>query len=229
MMRRLAVFIFGLTLALSATAGVVIDRIVATVNNRPLLQSDWEDSVRFEAFLQGRAPAEISDDERGATLDRMIDQEMLRQQMQTDFSSTPTEIAKRLAEVRAQIPGASSEQGWHAALAEYGLSESLLREKLAMQLQVLSFVDLRLRPATRVDRETVEAYYKEKLSPELKSKGESAPPLANVTPQIRELLRQQRIDELLAAWLTNLRGQSAIHVADGISARRVAQGTHGAK
>lgn len=229
MMRKSAVIILGLMLTLTANAGVLVDRIVATVNNRPLLQSDWDDAVRFEAFLQDRAVASMTDEERRATLDRMIDQEVLRQQMQADFSSTPAEMAQRLAEVRAQIPGASSEQGWHAALARYGLSEASLRERLAMQLQVLSFVELRLRPAARVDRESVESYYNEKLLPELQNKGASAPPIAEVTPQIRELLRQQRIDELLATWLGNLRSQSTIHIVDGIATRRLAQGMNGAK
>ncbi len=229
MLRRLAVFILGSMLALSANAGVVIDRIVATVNRHPILQSDWDDAVRFEAMLQGRAPTLATEGERRATLDRLIDQEILRQQMQADFSPTPEQIAHRVAEVRSQIPGAGSEQGWHTALAEYGMDEALLKEKLLMQLQVMSFVDLRLRPEARIDREAVESYYNEKLLPELKNKGAAGTPLAKVAPQIRELLTQQRIDELLTAWLANLRNQSAIHVAEGIATKRVAQITHGAK
>ena len=33
-------------------AGEVIDGVIATVNRKPLLQSDWDDAVRFEAFMQ---------------------------------------------------------------------------------------------------------------------------------------------------------------------------------
>ena len=37
-----------------AAAAEVIDRIVATVNGHIILQSDWEDALRYEAFSSGR-------------------------------------------------------------------------------------------------------------------------------------------------------------------------------
>lgn len=37
-----------------AAAGEVIDRIVATVNGHIILQSDWDQGLRYEALLSGR-------------------------------------------------------------------------------------------------------------------------------------------------------------------------------
>ena len=47
-------------LAVSAYAADVIDRVVATVNGHVILQSDWDDAVRFEAFVDGRPLDQIT-------------------------------------------------------------------------------------------------------------------------------------------------------------------------
>jgi hypothetical protein len=44
-----------LGIALPAWAGDILDRIVATVNNHIILQSEWQDAVHYEAFVDGRA------------------------------------------------------------------------------------------------------------------------------------------------------------------------------
>jgi acyl-CoA synthetase (AMP-forming)/AMP-acid ligase II len=212
MWRRFAVIMVVLSLSLGAIAGEVIDRIVATVNKRPLLQSDWEDELHFEAFLQGRPVSSLTDAERSSALDRLVDQELLRQQMQTDFSLDEKQLDDRLKQVRAQTPGGATEQGWHTVLASYSMDEAQLRSKLAMQMQLLRFIDLRLRPNARIDRETIAEYYRDTLVPQVKAKGADPEPLEAVSGKIRELLSQQRMDELLTSWLQNLRGQSRIQM-----------------
>lgn len=64
-----------------ASAGDIIDRIVATVNRSIILQSDWEDAVRYEAFIGGRPLDHVTNEDRKAALDRLIDQELLREQV----------------------------------------------------------------------------------------------------------------------------------------------------
>lgn len=221
MLRRFAVLILALSVSLCATAGEVIDRIVVTVNNHPLLQSDWEDALQFEAFLQGRPVAALTDAERRATLDRLVDQELLRQQMQADFSLDEKQVTERVKAVRAQTPGAATDQGWHTVLAQYAMDEAQLRKELAMQMQILHFVDLRLRPNARVDRETIAEYYRDTLVPQVKMKGAEPEPLEAVSGKIRELLAQQRMDELLTAWIANLRGQSRIQMMTERTSRLV--------
>src|SRR5262249_24225930 len=68
--------------ATQGQAGEVIDRIVATVNGRLILQTDWDEALAYEAILNGRSLSQFTDDERRAVLDRLIDQELLREQMQ---------------------------------------------------------------------------------------------------------------------------------------------------
>ncbi|HVO82626.1 MAG TPA: SurA N-terminal domain-containing protein [Terriglobales bacterium] len=210
----LAQFVMLLVIsALPVRAGEVIDRIVATVNGHILLQSDWDDAVCYEAFTAARSLDKITPEERKAALDRLIDQELLREQMRaSDFAhSTDQEVAQRVQEIRAQYPGAETSQGWLAILARYGLSETGLKHRIALQLDLLRLVDARLRPAVQIDSKSIESYYNQELLPQIRRSGAKDLPLAEVTPKIKELLTQKKVNQLLTAWLQSLRAGSQIH------------------
>jgi len=70
----------------------------------------------------------------------------------------------------------------------------------------------------RVQPEEIEAYYKNQLLPDLHQAGGKIISLNDVEPKIRELLTQQHIDELLDAWLHNLRQQAEIRTSVPIPA-----------
>lgn len=190
----------------------MIDRLVASVNNVPILQSDWDQAVAFEALEQGRSVASFHPDERRAVLDRLVDQQLLRGQMGDENIATAEEqdVEKDVGKLRASYPQAKTDEGWQALLASYGLDEAYVRQRVARQLQVMRFVDLRLRPETHVPREDVEDYYKETLVPAVRSRGDKEESLNKVYRQIEEILRQQRLDELLTSWLHDLRDHSNI-------------------
>ena len=82
-----AVLVLGLSI--SAAAGPIVDRVVANVNGHVVLQSDWEEEVSFEAFEDGKDPATFTDAERKAALDRLIDQELLREQVRPSQPAPP--------------------------------------------------------------------------------------------------------------------------------------------
>jgi hypothetical protein len=71
-------------------------------------------------------------------------------------------------------------------------------------------VDVRLRPAVDIDSKSIESYYSQQFLPQLHQAGEQELPLADVTPEIKELLTQQKMNKLLSAWLQNLRALSEI-------------------
>lgn len=192
----------------------VVDRIVATVNGQPILLSDWEVEMRFEAMLDGK-PLPMSNDDAHAALDRLIDQELLRQQFRTYRLAEPSasDIDERMADVRKQIgAGAIDDVGFNLLLARYGLSRQEFRERVANQSAMLRFIDVRLRPSVHVDRRSIENYYYDTLLPELKRKGQKPASLAEVSPQIEELLSQERVNVLTTDWLKDLRQQSKIHI-----------------
>jgi hypothetical protein len=192
----------------------VIDGIVATVNGAAILSSDVDQAIRCENLLEGRPPAEPTPEQRRDELQRLIDQELLRQQMGKAFPAPrPEEVAERIRQVRAQIPGAGTDDGWRAALARYRLTEAAVSERLAAQMQITRFIELRLQPDVAVDPASVQAYYHDKLLPELRQRGvKSEPPLDEVSPGIEQVLRQERVDEMLASWLRELRQQGRINM-----------------
>src|SRR3954468_16352756 len=77
-------------------AGELLDRIVATVNTHVILQSDWDDEVRFEAFMSGRRPEDVTLEQRKAALNRLVDQDILREQMRmTDLKPVGANAIKK--------------------------------------------------------------------------------------------------------------------------------------
>ncbi len=204
--------LLGLTVQ-AAMAGQIIDAIVAKVNKKAILLSDWDEAIRYEAFVDGKALNKLTDEDHKATLDRLIDQELLVQQAGPGSLHVGAKrVEARLAEIRKLYPGAETEAGWHAVLQRYGLSEDQVKERLKLQLALMRMVDERLRPSVQVDPHSVETYYREKFLPELRQKGAQDVPLASVAPKFQEVLAQERVDELLTTWLRNLRAQSEIQM-----------------
>jgi len=214
-MKRL--FQLGLLVALfamMAPAGEVLDRIVAIVNNTPILQSDWELAVRAEALLDGRLPESFSTSEQREAFERLVDQELIRQQMR-GYALTPVtdeDVTKRLEEVRSQLNGNQSAEAWQQKLTKAGLTENELRSRIRMQLETLHFLDTRFRPIVRVDFRTIQQYYRDQFLPELQKRGGQTVPLSEVSGKIREILTQQRMDEQVSNWLQTLREQADIRI-----------------
>jgi hypothetical protein len=201
-------------------AQVVVDRIAAVVNKRVILDSELDQSVRVEALLQNR-PMDESLRSRQQALDQWVDRILLEQQIvESDVvDPTPEELAARLKEVRAQVNGATSDEGWQKALAAYGLTEHDVEDHLISEFRVLRFVDLRLRGLVRVDKTAIADYYQDKFLPELVRHGTPAPPLADVSDKIEKVLVEERMDTMLSDLLQNLRGQAHIETMAPFVAR----------
>jgi peptidyl-prolyl cis-trans isomerase SurA len=215
------------SLAATARAADVIDRIVATVNGHIILQSDWEDAARFEALVEGRSVAEISDPERGRALDRLIDQELLREQAQSsEVATAPVEeVQARIADIRKQH-AAVDPSAWQAALARYGFDEKQFEDRIARNLAMLRQAEARLRPTVQIAPQTIESYYRETFLPQLHKLGAHDVPLAEVSGKIREILTQQKVNELFGSWLQTLRSESKIS-SPGVSSSPPSPGGQG--
>ncbi|MGC2186064.1 MAG: SurA N-terminal domain-containing protein [Terriglobales bacterium] len=201
-----------LALGVQSGSAEVIDRIVATVNGHIILLSDWEDSLRYEAFSGGHPLDRMTAEDRKVALDRLIDQELLREQQPAADPphASPEEVTQRVAEIRKQYAEAETDLGWKALLDKYRLSEETLRHHVAVELDLMRLVDARLRPSVTVDPKSIESYYKQELLPQLRQSGAQNVPLAEVTGKIKELLTQKKISQLLTTWLHNLRAGSEI-------------------
>ncbi len=209
----LAITLWSLVM-LPARASDIIDRIVATVNGHAILQSDWEEAIRYEAFIDGRQLDKLTADDRKATLDRLIDRELLREQVRSSASQAKNmELEQRIQEIRKLYPGAETEQGWRARLERYGLNEKELKNRVAQQLNLMQMVESRLRPGIQVDLRSIELYYQERIVPQLRNSGAKQVALAEVSTKIKELLTQQKMNDLLGSWLQTLRAASQIRTS----------------
>jgi parvulin-like peptidyl-prolyl isomerase len=219
MRRLLAISVFLLAVAASLPArGETLDRIVAVVNNTPILLSDWDESWRCEAFLAERATESYTQAEQQEVFKRLVDQELLHQQMR-NYLLTPITEADQLAalkEVRDQL-GDTTDAQWKAALNRAGITEAELSEHLKRQMEIERFVDVRFRAGIRIDERSIARYYRDQFLPQLRQAGSKDVPLNEVSSKIREILVQQQMAEQLTAWIQTLREQADITIPPPIS------------
>ena len=195
-------------------AAETIDRVVAIVNAHTILLSEWDTAARLEALLDRKSLESLTDASRRATFDRMIDQELLRGEMENSSvtRSSLQDVAAKLKEIREQYPGASTDAQWNALLSRYGVTEPEVEAAIADELDGLRLLDFRLRSSAQPDTAQIDRYYRDVYEPSMRGKRARPAPLADVTPQIREILTQQKLTDLTASWLQTLHAQANIQI-----------------
>jgi parvulin-like peptidyl-prolyl isomerase len=186
----------------AAAPATLRDRIVAVVDGDPVLQSDLE---RAQALGTAPPPAgAIEHDARRRVLDGLIEERLRIHEVERyGFEQVPVEmIAKQVETIRSRFP---SEEAFRKRLQSLGMTQEGLDQLVAQQLQVLVYVDELLGARVFVGLEEIEAHYQRVLVPQLRSAGQPVPPLDEVREQIREVLRQQRLNEELQRWTAELR------------------------
>lgn len=161
-----------------------LERIVAVVDERPLLLSD----VRTLQTVRGLA--------EGPALEAAIDERLMYLEAsrlpQADVSPEDEERAVALLlETRPTLRGAVSEED--------------LRRLLRRQLAVLKYVEFRFRPQVRVSDDDVRKAWEEAQagSPE-------GPALEDEQEAIRARLERRALDERVEAWVTGLRNRADV-------------------
>ena len=87
-----------------------------------------------------------------------------------------------------------------SALAKSALTPEALRRVITRQIYLARYLDSKFRSSVQVDDAAIANYYRDHLVPELQAKGQPAPPLTDVTDQIRELLIEQGVNDRTAEW-----------------------------
>jgi peptidyl-prolyl cis-trans isomerase SurA len=212
--------------SLLAPASEVLDRVVAVVNGHVILLSDWNDELRFECLMSGHKLTDVGSDEKKAALDRLVDQELLRQQIRaTDAKPVaPEQVQKQLKSLKRDYLREHAGESWEMSISRYQLSEKFITAHVDAELQELQLIDTRFRSSIQVSAAEIEKYYHQQFVPRLPPSDPAS--LSDATPQIREILLQDKINQLLAAWLETLRGQAQIRIltqADSASDHKSAQ------
>ena len=198
----------------------VLDRVVAVVNNQPILWSDIANEVRFSVLdPETTLDATLTPQTALQTLiSRTLIQQQVRQEDITASLPKSDEVQARLKELRTELPACvrmncASEAGWQSFLSASGLTAAQVESYLGLRLEMIRFIEIRFRQGIRISQQDIEAYYRTKLVPNY-TPGTRVPPLSDVAPRIEEILLEQQVNVLFDTWLDNLRKQGDVEVLD---------------
>lgn len=203
-----------------ASQAVMLDRVVAVVNNHPILASDVDNEMRLAVLNPEQGGRSVPTPSRA--LERLISRALIQQQIREEDAQatepTPAEVDARLEEIRKELPACvhsncASEEGWKAFLAAHGLTQEQVESYLRSRMEILRFIELRFRQGIRITPEEIQSYYTKTLLPQY-APGETIPPLDAVSPRIEEILLEQQVNVLFDQWLDNLRKQGDVEVLD---------------
>ena len=199
---------------------LVLDHVVAVVNNHAILLSDVNEEVQI-SILEPRS-AERAPETPQSALQRLISRELIRQQMREEdadaLEPTDAEVATRLSALRKELPACvrqncATEGGWNQFLAAHGLTQEQVEDYLHNRMQILRFIEIRFRQGIHISDQEISDYYQKTLLPQY-AKGTTIPPLNEVAPRIEEILLQQKVTALFGDWLASLRKQGDVEVLD---------------
>jgi len=199
---------------------VVLDSVVAVVNNHAILASDIDDEIRLSVIDPNQVGQGSLTPQRALEqlIARTLVEQQIRQEDVEESMPTGAEVDERIAELRRQLPACvhshcASDKAWTAFLAEHGLTPERVQAYMLHRMEILRFIELRFRSGIRISQREVEAYYRDTLLPQYRP-GEAIPPLDQVAPRIEEILLEQQVNVLFDQWLDNLRKQGDVQILD---------------
>ena len=185
------------------------DRVLAVVDEDPILQSDL-DRVIALGLAQSRS-GEDPTAFRRRVLDQLIEERLRFHEMDRfGFEQVPVEdVDTHVAEIRARF---KDDAAFQKALRDQKMTVKDLRQIVARQLMVLTYVDEQLGPRVFVSQDDINNHYRTVLTPELQKQGQPVPPIDEVRDQIRTVLREQRLNEAIKKWTDELRREADVQV-----------------
>ena len=193
-----------LILASLGQGAVIIDRMAVIVGNHVVKASDIDRDLRVTEFLNRQA-LDLGAEAKRKSAERLIDQEIIRQEVVTGGYRRPPESEAEAFEkqlINDRYHGSATQV--RDALTKYGLTEHQLRDQLLWQLTVLRFIDQRFRVGVVVTDEEVKTYYDQHLA-ELRRENSRATTLEALQEKIRSTIEGDRINQNFTEWLEQAR------------------------
>jgi len=192
-----------------------LDSVVASVGDVAITASDLEKEYRFERFLDGQWPPPAPDAGTLEAVRQSLTYQGLLVREQNpgpaDKAAAEKTASERLSALRKEFPSADK---FHAAMQDLGMTEAEVMARITQQELMLRLIDQRLRPEASPSEDDMNTYYHSTFVPRYQKEngGKAPPPLSEVTDQIREVLIQKRINELLDQWMEELRPTSPVRL-----------------
>jgi hypothetical protein len=204
--------------------GAEVDRIVATVNGDLILDSDVDEELRFDTLkVDGSSPGFATSGSgeqlRNNAIERLIDRELILQQirLQPEYDPSEDAVTKQIEDLRKTIPSCAeyhcdTKSGWDRYLASGGFTEATFREEWTERMKVIAFTEQRFRMGIRITSAEVKDYYEKTMLPQYAARHVAPPPMDKIADRIQALLLEQEVTSLLNDWLQSLRAQGSVVV-----------------
>lgn len=198
--------------SLGAQEEELVDRVLAVVDEDPILASDVERTIALG--LAEPRPQEDRRELEQRVLEGLIEQRLRFHEVDRfGFGQVPVEeIAAQVELIRSRFP---SEEAFQQRLAELQLGEEDLAQLVARQMMILAYVDERLGARVFVSLEDIRAYYQQELVPAMEERGEAPPPIEEVREQIRTIVRERRLVEEIERWTRELYRNANVEIYSG--------------
>jgi hypothetical protein len=201
--RPLACALLAILFLPLAATGVIVDRLAIAVGDKIVTDSEIELRIRLTAF-QNREKPDFSLPSRQRAAQELIDQRLVDHEMDVGHYPRLEEAGRKtLLDEYRKTDYKSDPAALAKALAGYGLTPEDLRDDLGRQSDLLTFLNLRFRPAVQVTDQDVQKYFAENV---LKGAGKTlqeaqAGALNEMRAQIEQKLTTERADKELNLWL----------------------------
>jgi hypothetical protein len=202
-----------LLLVSSVLPAVTVDRIAIVVNQRIVTEMQLDEELRVTALLN-HEPVKRDGQTRRAAADRLVEQELVRHEMELSEFPFPTE-----EQVNTAFEGIAKQFGgvdqFRKEVQPYELNEAIVKQHIGFQLMLLKFVDSRFRPDVEVSENDIRERYNREAEKWRAAHGPAPPPtLAQSRDSLEKAISDERADYALNSWLAETRKEVNIVYLD---------------
>jgi hypothetical protein len=184
-------------------AAVIIDRTAIVIDKQAILDSQIDRDIRLTAYLnKGRADFGAASRKKAAS--RLIDQELIRQQIRSGTYPVAPETETNQLLDQIKHADSATDAVYRSTLLRYGIDEAELRTRLSWQLTVLRFIDARFRAQVVVSDAEIQDYYAAHRTEE------GTKSLDDERSKMVETITAERVNKLFDDWLDESRKSARI-------------------
>jgi antitoxin component HigA of HigAB toxin-antitoxin module len=198
---KAAVLAIALLLPIASRA-VIVDRIAIAAGDKVITASEIDLRIRLTAF-QNREKTDLSLVSRRRAAEELVDQKLIEREMDVGHYPRLDVIGRKaLLADYARTEYKSDPISLAKALAVYGLTTEDLQDDLGRQSDLLTFLNLRFRPAVQVTDQDIKKYFDENAP--------KSAVLNEMRAGIEQNLTNARADKELDLWLQDQRKRTKI-------------------
>jgi hypothetical protein len=186
-----------------------IDRISAVIDRQVITLSEVNQMVAIRFFP--RTISRTDDEYRHEVLEALIAQSLRYRDVERfGAQDIPKDsIEARLSDIRSRF---ASPAEFDRTVTSMELTMDEVRALVKRQLQVEAYIQERFSPLVFIPNEEIESYYRGTWSEQRRKRGLAIPPLAQVSEEIRTLLKSERLQSEIDKWTAQLRARANVDV-----------------